>query len=219
MERDDPGDFVKIRGGAGHEEWMSLQSNCADAEFGTVGALQRPQADATDDDIVALYDRHFDFVWRSLRRLGVDPNDLEDAAQDVFVVVHQRLDSFEHRASVKSWIFAIAFRVAMAYRRRERRQRSRVGGDETVLVCSRGTPEEVQSAMQTAERIQTVLDGMDDDKRAAFVLAELECLNGQEIAAALGIPRNTVYSRIRLARAAFQDGFRRIKAQDDWRYR
>jgi RNA polymerase sigma-70 factor, ECF subfamily len=198
---------------------MSLQSNCAEAELGTVGALQRPQSDETDPDIVALYDRHFDFVWRSLRRLGVSPNDLEDAAQDVFIVVHQRLDGFEHRATVKSWIFAIALRVAMAYRRRERRQRSRIGGDETALVCSRGTPEQLQAAMQTAEQIQTVLDGMDDDKRAVFVLAELERMPGQEIAAALGIPRNTVYSRVRLARAAFEDGFRRVKSKDAWRCR
>jgi len=73
--------------------------------------------------------------------------------------------------------------------------------------------------MQTAEQVQTVLNGMDDDKRAVFVLADLEQMSGEEIAAALGIPRGTVYSRLRLARVAFKDGFRHLKAKDDWRSR
>ena len=137
----------------------------------------------------------------------------------MFIVVHQRIHEFAHRATVKSWIFAITLRVAMAYRRRGLRQRARIAGDETLLVCSGRSPEEAQLAMQTAEQVQTVLNGMDDDKRAVFVMADLEQMSGEEIAAALGIPRNTVYSRLRLARVAFADGFRRLKAKDDWRSR
>jgi RNA polymerase sigma-70 factor (ECF subfamily) len=211
-------DFVKNRRTSEHERNMRPEPNCAEAQIGTVGS-RALDLETSDASVVALYDRYFDFVWRSLKRLGVFPSDLEDAAQDVFVVVHQRIDDFEHRATIKSWIFAIALRVAMAYRRRGWRQRSRIAGDETVLVCARGTPEEEQSALQVAEQVQTVLNEMDDDKRNVFVLADLEQMSGQEIAAALGIPRNTVYSRLRLARAAFADGFRRLKAKDDWRSR
>jgi RNA polymerase sigma-70 factor (ECF subfamily) len=211
-------DFVKNQRGSRHEGNMRPESSCAEVRIGEAGSLLPAEREAIGN-VVVLYDRYFDFVWRSLKRLGVFTSDLEDAAQDVFIVVHRRINEFEHRALVKSWIFAIALRVAMAYRRRGLRQRSRIAGDETLLVCSRGTPEQVQSAMQTAEQVQTVLNGMDDDKRAVFVLADLEQMSGEEIAAALGIPRGTVYSRLRLARVAFKDGFSHLKAKDDWRSR
>jgi RNA polymerase sigma-70 factor, ECF subfamily len=210
-------DLMKIHRVSRHETSMPLSPNCAEIRDGTVGARPSEASEAIEVDVIALYDRYFDFAWRSLKRLGVHPNDLEDATQDVFIVVHQRIDEFEYRATVRSWIFAIAMRVAMAYRRRAQRHRLRIAEDETALVCSRGTPEEMQTALQTAEQVQLVLDGMGDDKRAVFVLAELEQISGQEIAAALGIPRNTVYSRLRLARAEFADGFKRLKAKYGWR--
>ena len=73
--------------------------------------------------------------------------------------------------------------------------------------------------MQAAEQVQSVLEELDDEKRAVFILAELEQLPAAEMAQALGLPINTVYSRLRLARAAFEAGLRRLKAKDEWRYR
>ena len=88
-----------------------------------VGKLQ--SAMSAEPNVVEIYERHFDFVWRSLRRLGVQAVDLEDAAQDVFVVVHRRLVDFEHRSTLKSWLFGIALRVAKVYRHKATRQRTR----------------------------------------------------------------------------------------------
>jgi len=169
--------------------------------------------------IIEIYDRHFDYVWRSLRRLGVFAGDLEDATQDVFVIVHRRLALFEGRSTLKSWLFGIALRVAKVYRRNSARERERIHEDETVLVCKQGNPEQTRESTQAAEQLQALLQELDDEKRAVFIMAELEQLTAAEIAQAANIPINTVYSRLRLARAAFEDGVRRLRAKNEWRFR
>lgn len=215
----EPRDFVTSRPQRQHEENMTPALSCDLSLSGPKQLRATATTASIDAQVVELYDRYFDFVWRSLCRLGVPPADLEDAAQDVFVVVHRRLATYEERASIKSWLFGIALRVAKVYRQRGARRRAQMAADESVLVCTRGSPEELRAKMQAAEQVQLLLDELDDDKRAVFVLAELEHMPASEIAQALGIPANTVYSRLRLARAAFNDGLKRLKAKDDWRYR
>jgi len=166
-----------------------------------------------------LYDQHFNFVWRNLTRLGVPAPHLEDAAQDVFVVVHRKLPSFEQRNTIKSWLFGITVRVAKLYRSRNIRQRGRELDEEPVLVSTTGTPEELQALRQAASHVQRLLDELDDDKRAVFVLAEFEAMTAPEIAGALGIPLNTAYSRLRHARLEFEAGVQRLRAKEDWRFR
>jgi RNA polymerase sigma-70 factor (ECF subfamily) len=193
---------------------------CASAQFGSVQELgERPLGGAVIESVVELYEQHFHFVWRSLRRLGVAPTDLDDAVQDVFVVVHRRLESFEGRCTIKGWIFGIAIRIAKTYRRRSAHRRLNVAQEDSVLVCTHGTPEEARAYAQAAEQVQELLEELDDDKRAVFVLAELEDMDAREIGVVLGIPTNTVYSRLRLGRAAFERGLSRLHAKDDWRYR
>src|SRR5262245_60871423 len=70
------------------------------------------------EDFKALYDAHLDFVWRSVRRLGVPASAMDDALQDVFVIVHRKVHEFQGRSSIKTWIFGIVVHVARAYRRR-----------------------------------------------------------------------------------------------------
>lgn len=151
-----------------------------------------------------VYEEHFDFVWRSLRRLGVAPSQLDDAAQDVFLVVHRRLADFVPRASIKTWLFGICLRVASDYRRRVRR----TGG---LMFFSSGqvsAPEEqgpFESALR-AEASQLILDfleSLDERKRAIFILMEMEQMSAAETARALGVNQRTVYSRIREARRRF----------------
>ena len=74
----------------------------------------------------AVYRENFSTVWRGLRRLGVPERSLEDAAQDVFLIVHRRANDFEGRSSVRTWIYGIAVRVAKDYRRAEARHSQRV---------------------------------------------------------------------------------------------
>jgi RNA polymerase sigma-70 factor (ECF subfamily) len=169
--------------------------------------------------LLSLYDDYLDFVWRSLRRLGVFAADLDDATQDVFVVVHRRLSEFEERSSLKSWIFAIALRVAKAYLRKRATSRARTADSEVELVCSEGNPEDEHANRQMIEVVLSIVHQLEEDRRAVFVLAELEHMPVAEISEALGVPINTVYSRLRLAREDFQAAFKRYRAKDEWRYR
>src|SRR5262249_49177614 len=147
---------------------------------------------------------------RGLKSLGVRDYALDDAVQDVFVVVHRRLAEFERRSSVRSWVFGIAIRVAHDYRRRERRK----GGLEPLdfeVVDNARDPHEEAAKAEALRELAIVLESLDDAKREVFVLAELEQLTAPEIAEALGVNVNTVYSRIRAARREFEAAFERRK--------
>lgn len=166
----------------------------------------------------AVYEEYFDLVWRSLRRLGVAPAGVDDALQDVFVVVHRRLSEFEQRSSLKTWIFGITLRVASEHTRRGRRVERTIALDAE-LRDHAPDPHEQRVQREAAELLYRVLDELDADKRAAFVLAELEEMTIAEIATAVGANVNTVSSRVQAARRQFESALRRIRAQDDWRSR
>jgi RNA polymerase sigma-70 factor (ECF subfamily) len=150
----------------------------------------------------ALYNQHFDFVWRSLRRLGVRPAAVEDAVQDTFIVLHRRLEDLRSDASAKAFLFAIALRVSRDYRRSaQRKATERI--DEDALVTLDAGPFERTAKAEAARALERFLATLDDDKRAVFAAAELEGMTAPEISEALSVPVNTVYSRLRLARERF----------------
>lgn len=155
-------------------------------------------------DFTAVYDEHFAFVWRSLRRLGVPERLLDDAAQDVFVVVHRRLGEFEGRASVRSWLFGIARRVAHDHRRRIGRKERTEELPEAVVDPHGATPAADAERAEARRVLHEILGELDDGKREVFVLAELEQMTVPEIAEAIGANLNTVYSRLRAARQGFE---------------
>ena len=152
-----------------------------------------------------LYERHFDFVWRSLRRLGVPTADLHDVAQEVFLVVHRRLGDFEGRSKVTTWLFRIALHAARDRRRRAHVRREVLDAD---LVEARVDPAVDASALlerrDDLELFDRALAAMDLDQRAVFLLFELEGMSGPDIAETLDVPLGTAYSRLRLAREAFR---------------
>jgi RNA polymerase sigma-70 factor, ECF subfamily len=176
-------------------------------------------------DFDTVYEEHFDFVWRCMRRLGVDPSAVEDAAQDVFVVAHRRLADFEGRSSVKTWLFGIALRVAADHRRAARRKRSHgllpAGEADPAAVADTSTPSPLESASRAEAvlRLEAILGELDEERRAVFILAELEQMSGPEIAEAVGTNVNTVYTRLRAARLAFNEAVARHAARDGWRPR
>jgi RNA polymerase sigma-70 factor, ECF subfamily len=166
-------------------------------------------------DLATVHADHVDFVWRSLQRLGVREPDLEDALQEVFVVVHRRLSSFDGSCRMTSWLFGIALRVAAAHRRRAHRRREQlvaeVGDDRA---SPEQSPEEQTALRQARERVTTILDSMDLEKRVVFVMFELEELGGPEIALELGIPVGTVYSRLDAARRDFARALKRLELRE-----
>jgi RNA polymerase sigma-70 factor (ECF subfamily) len=163
----------------------------------------------------AVYDEHFDFVWRTARRLGVPERSVDDAVQDVFVVVYRRLGEFEGRSTVKTWLFGIARRVAHDHRRRA--QRKEADRELPAEVADRGapSPRDAAEAAEAARVLHAILDTMSDEQREVFVLAELEQMSAPEIAEAVGAKLNTVYSRLRLARAAFDKAIARRRAREE----
>ena len=142
------------------------------------------------DSFDAIYAREFEYVWRTLGRLGVPASDIADAAHDVFVVLYKKRDDLEPGRSVRPLLFGIARRTAAVTRRKMRPESS---NDAEILV----------SAPPHAERdmLWQALAALDDDRRAVFILHDLEGYTGPEIAAMLDIPVNTAHSRLRLARA------------------
>jgi RNA polymerase sigma-70 factor (ECF subfamily) len=145
----------------------------------------------------AVYAEHFAFVWRALRAFGVPPDNLEDAAQDVFVVVHRRFGAWDEGA-IRPWLGGVARRVAAARRRTLERHHRRI--------AALPEPQEVRTIEGTAdarhrlERIAAAIDTLSPERREVFVLAELDGMRPPEIASVLGCNLNTVYSRLRRAR-------------------
>ncbi len=148
-----------------------------------------------------VYSAHAAFVWRILRTFGVSDAQIEDAVQDVFVVVHRRLPEWEGRAAITTWLFAIARRVASAHRRRGGADRTELLVDEH---ASGADPFAAMARAQAAATVLGILKSLDDDKRTVFALVELEQLSVPEVARMLDINLNTAYSRLRLARHAFE---------------
>jgi RNA polymerase sigma-70 factor (ECF subfamily) len=168
-------------------------------------------------DIEAIYVEHGRLVWRTLCRLGVAPGDVDDAVQEVFLIVHRRLHEFEARSSLKTWLFAVARNVAMHFR--DKAKRSATGPLDESLVDGRCGPHDLAEESEAVRALYALLEELDDEKRTVFILAELEQWSAPEIATAVGVPLNTVYSRLRAARAAFNEGLARMKARDAWRAR
>jgi RNA polymerase sigma-70 factor (ECF subfamily) len=163
-------------------------------------AVVVPEPSAGEVTFEAVYDCHFQSVWRTLRRLGVPDAQLDDAAQDVFVVVHRKLATFSS-GSVRNWIYAISLRVASDYRKRATRHRCVPLSEE--ITDGRPGPGRLSELEESIRLLRALLGRLDDKRRTVFVLSELEQLTIPEIAEVLGVNLNTAYARLRAARAQF----------------
>jgi RNA polymerase sigma-70 factor, ECF subfamily len=152
-----------------------------------------------------LYRAQVGFVWRVLQRLGVAASALDDAVQDVFVVVHRRQGDFSTPDEGRPLLAGIAVRVARDYRRSlSRAQRRELQVAESSQRFAEDDPHRVAERSQAVQLALQLLEFMNAERREVFVMAELEELTAPEIAAALELNVNTVYSRLRLARADFE---------------
>jgi RNA polymerase sigma-70 factor (ECF subfamily) len=154
----------------------------------------------------AMYDAHVDFVWRNLRRLGVDPTEADDKTQEVFVIAHRRFEDFEDRGhGPRAWLFQIVLRVASDARRHRRRHPEEPDGG---FAQDHESVEPGQAAAvarrEALDRLDRALAKIDVGRRAVLVLHEIEEMTAPEIAQTLSIPLNTVYSRLRVARAELE---------------
>jgi RNA polymerase sigma-70 factor (ECF subfamily) len=160
----------------------------------------------------ALYREHFAYVWRSLRRLGIREADLPDLTHDVFVVVHRKLADFDASRPAKPWLFGICFRTALDKKRRHssfKESLSDTAGEHAVASMPDGAA--VVEQKEAHDVVMKALDELDLDKRAVFVMHELEGLSMPEIARVVDAPINTLYSRLRLAREDFVAAVRGLR--------
>jgi RNA polymerase sigma-70 factor (ECF subfamily) len=169
-----------------------------------------------------IYESHFAFAWRTARRLGTPEANLDDVVQEIFIVAYRRHAEFQGRSSLRTWLYGIVLNVVRAHRRglsakHPQSLRAERRADPDLLADGADGPHERAAKIEAARLIDRFLDGLDDDKREVFVLAELEQLSAPEIAAVLGAPLNTVYSRLRLARVDFAKAVARHRARDRWR--
>jgi RNA polymerase sigma-70 factor (ECF subfamily) len=161
----------------------------------------------------ALVAAHHDFIWRSLRRLGVPAGQVDDATQEVFWVALRRLDDVDARRE-RSILFGVALRVASDARRLHARSRERSDQAAVDAAVDRSpTPEALLDERQARELLDEALDALDDDTRAVFVLFEIEGLTSPEIGSLLGLPLGTVASRLRRGREQFQAAATRLRSR------
>ncbi len=160
--------------------------------------------------LAEIFREYAPFVWRALRRLGVREADVEDVCQEVFVVVHRKLGDFEGRSSLRTWIYGICARTASDYRRSGRVRRE-VVTDAPPEMAAEGGHEDVVALKQARAKLDRILDELDDDKRAVFVLYEIEELSMAQVADSLGCPLQTAYSRLHAARKIVEAGVAKAK--------
>ena len=162
-----------------------------------------------------IYDQHADFVFRTLRTLGVPDRDIGDALQEVFLTIHRALPQFEERCSMSTWLFTICRSVARDRRRRAYRRYEVI--DESLIDAEPDSASDLSTRLEHRQKLaelDAILADMPEEQRLVFVLFEIERMTGTEISEALGIPVGTAYSRLRLARATFRAAIARRRAAE-----
>jgi RNA polymerase sigma-70 factor (ECF subfamily) len=161
-----------------------------------------------------IFEGEFAYVWNTLRRLGVRPEDLEDVTHEVFLRLFRRLGDYDPGRPLRSWVFGFAYRCASDYRRLARHRRevaSTSGRDPDDLPDTGPSPEERLDAGDRRAFLERALDALPLERRALFVLHELEERPVSEIAATLGVPVDTAWSRLRTAREEFGAAVKRLR--------
>jgi RNA polymerase sigma-70 factor, ECF subfamily len=159
-----------------------------------------------------VYERCLDLVWTAARQLGVPADAIDDVVQEIFVVIHGRLATLQNVESLRSWVYGVARRTISTYRRNQRARTA--SGSKYAQVADwlgplPATPLELSELAERQRLLLQLLAELDEGKREVFVLAEVEGFTAPEIAEALELPVNTVYSRLRLARQSFEQAMAR----------
>ncbi len=179
-----------------------------------------PNASAALPSFAVVYRTFFDFVWSSTRHLGIDPGAIDDVVQEVFIVIHAKLHTVQQPESLRSWIYGVVRRTVSRHRRaRKVRDNTRAEWAEldSAAATTTMTPLDHTERDDAVALLSSLLNQLDETKREVFFLAEVEEMTAPEIAQALEIPLNTVYSRLRAARLAFEAALARHTARNSLR--
>lgn len=159
---------------------------------------------AASASFAAAYETHVDFVWRVLARYGVETSALEDATQEVFIVAHRQWGDWEEDGSMRAWLYGVARRVGLKhYRTRSRRKRR----ETTFAAQLSAAAPDLDARLDAGAHLRSLakaIDTLSPAHREVFVLADIESMKAPTIAELLGCKLNTVYSRLRRARASVE---------------
>ncbi len=172
----------------------------------------QPENDTTLPSFREIFETQSAWMWNTLRRLGVHERDLEDVAHEVFIAVHRRLGDYDPARPLRPWLFGIALRTALRYRELARHRREVMGRDHEPM-CEAPSAEDRIAAAEARRLVRHALAGMEMNRRAVFVMHEIDGEPIPAVADALGVPLNTAYSRLRLARADFRAAVKRLTAR------
>jgi RNA polymerase sigma-70 factor, ECF subfamily len=160
----------------------------------------------------AMYRANVDFVWRVARALGVAEANVDDVVHDVFFIVRRRQEVLEPDRPVRPWLAGITRNVAMHLQRKLARERRRLEVVEPPLPPR--NPDEHVGLGEAAALIAAFVDSLDEDKRAAFVLCEIEGLSAVDVARVLELNVNTLYARLRAARVELDRFTERLRLRE-----
>jgi|GEM_PF-457523 len=172
----------------------------------------RPMTREAQGALRGMFERDFQFIWRVLRRLGVPPQNIDDAVQQVFCVAARKIEAIDPAKS-RSFLLGTALRIAAESRRTSARSREVASDALDGEPSTAPTPEQMTQKKQALELLDSILDAMPFELRAVFVLFEVEGISTDDIAPMLRLPRGTVASRLRRARDEFQAIAKRQQAR------
>lgn len=178
------------------------------------------RADPASPDFRAVYEEHFDFVWRFAALRGVPQAALDDVVQEVFVVVHRKLHDFEGRSALRTWIAGVTRNAVRGYLRKRGNQSEGVPLEDDELIASDDMgPSEALEHKTAGELLEMILSRMSELQREAFISCEIEGLSAIATAEALGVNEHTLRTRLHDARKVFNVLSARVAAQRTWNWR
>jgi len=188
---------------------------------GEVRSIGSPR-EALVTEFREVYKHYFSFVWSCTRRMGVDPSDVDDVVQEIFIVIHGKVATLEQPESLRSWIYGIVRRTASTYHRAKRAKLASVAAfssEPEMQYPHPLSPLELAEQSDQVRLLWSLLAKLDPPKREAFVLAEFDDMTVPEIASAIDVPLNTVYSRLRTAKLEIEAALAKHHAQTGQRGR
>ena len=194
---------------------MATEHSERNEQAGAPASIEVPAFDS-------IYAQYFEFVRFSARYFGVKPPAMDDVVQEIFMVIHRKLATLRQPESLRSWIYSIVRRTVTDY---HRTQRTRLASDLVLSLFvetqqeTQPTPLELTEQSEAAQLLQGLLEEIDPRKREVLILVEAQGMTVPEISSGLEIPLDTVYTRLRAARIAFDAALRRRIAREKSRGR
>jgi RNA polymerase sigma-70 factor (ECF subfamily) len=174
-------------------------------------ARSAPSSAAPDDTCVAAFDHELDYIFATLRRLGARPSEVEDLAQEVFVVLHQKWTTIDTTRPLRPYLFGVAFRLFAAHRRRQRRE---IPFEKVEPEDDSPNPQSAFEGQEAAALLLAALEQVPLRRRAVIVMHELDEVPILEVARRLSMSQFGTYARLRKGRTELKAALRRLGLKD-----